>query len=78
MGVPKMGSSPLQLDELDDCGQIYICSALLPSAAFTRLTVFVCFADSHLADPKSLALQYSFLEYPQPSCSSQSCKVARC
>lgn len=49
-----------------------------PSAAFTRLTVSVCFADSHLADPKSLALQHSFLEYPQPCCSSQSCKVARC
>lgn len=29
MGVPKMGSSPPQLEELDYCGQIYICSALL-------------------------------------------------
>lgn len=75
MGVPETQPSAAVGAEIIVAG--FTC-AVRYSAGLAQLTIFMCFADSHLADPKSLALQHSLLEYAKPGCSSQSCKVARC
>jgi len=78
-GVPEIWTQPsaavgaVRLSQLDLC---VLC--VTGGSGFTQLTLALCFADSHLADPESPALQYSLLEYAEPSCSSQSCTVARC
>lgn len=76
-GVPEIWTQPSAAVGAAIVGAGVACAMLTHSAGFTQLTL-LCFADSHLADPKSLALQYSLLEYAKPGCSSQSCKVARC